>query len=129
MINNFTVREYINKKSANLLLGWCIEKYGPSKYNNLKTLKIQIDPNHIHFGMYEPCQNAIILNPKRHRSLLSWCSTVIHEYTHFKQDMEKYGEYRTSYEKHPYEITCNKRGYRDQLEARRWLIRKLRNNS
>jgi hypothetical protein len=66
MINNLTVREYINKKSANLLLGWCIEKYGPSKYNNLKTLKIQIDPNHIHFGMYEPCQNTIILNPKRH---------------------------------------------------------------
>jgi hypothetical protein len=39
--------------------------------------------------------------------------------------MRKYGEYRNSYEKHPYEITCNTRGDRDKIEARRWLIRKL----
>ena len=116
---------YINKRSAKLLLDWCIQKYGPSQYASLKTLKIDLDPNLEYIGQYLQCTNTITLNPRYHRSLLGWCATVIHEYTHFQQDMNKYHEYRNSYEKHPYEVSSNNRSNRDKLEARRWLLRKL----
>lgn len=117
---------YINKRNAELLLGWCKEKYGPSQYQNIKTLKIRLDQELDSFGQYFPYPNEIVTNPRKHRSLLEWCSTVIHEYTHFTQDMHKYTEYRNSYENHPYEITCNNRADRDKYEARLWLLRKLR---
>jgi hypothetical protein len=117
---------YINKRSSKLILSWCIEKYGPSSYANVKTLTIKLDPTLDCFGQYFPYHNQISVNPKMHRSLISWCSTIIHEYTHFQQDMIKYTEYKTSYENHPYEISCNNRGDRDKLEARKYILGKLR---
>jgi hypothetical protein len=120
------MNSYINKRSAKLLLGWCIERYGPSQHADLKTLTIIIDPALDSFGEYRPYENIIVINDKWHRSLVSFCSTIIHEYTHFTQDMYKYAEYRNSYENHPYESTANNRGERDKYEARRWLLSKLR---
>jgi hypothetical protein len=117
---------YINKRSANILLNWCKEKYGSSHYQNIKTLKVSLDPDLATLGQYFPYPNEIVINPKRHRSLLQWCGTMIHEYTHFTQDMRKYLEYRNSYEKHPYEITCNNRADRDRIEARRFVLEKLK---
>ena len=117
---------YINKRSAKLLLEWCKEKYGPSHYHSIRTLSVRLDTGLEEMGMYFSKPNEIVVNPKNHRSLLEWCGTIIHEYTHFKQNMDKYGEYRNSYENHPYEITCNNREDRDKFEARLWLLRKLR---
>jgi len=118
--------KYINAKSAQLLLSWCKEKYGPSQFANIKTLTVKLDSTLDCCGQYFPNANEILLNPRRHRSLLEWCATVIHEYTHFGQNMYKYAEYRNSYENHPYEITCNNRAEKDKFEARLWLFRKLR---
>lgn len=126
LINKPGMSPYINKRSASLLLNWCKEKYGPSHYQNIKTLKIRLDLTLDSLGQYFPYPNEIVINPKNHRSLLEWCGTVIHEYTHFTQDMCKYLEYRNSYENHPYEITCNNRAKRDKLEARRFVLGKLR---
>ena len=117
---------YVNKRSANLLLEWCKERYGPSQFANIKTLTVKLDPTLDGLGQYLPTPNQIVLNPKKHRSLLEWCGTVIHEYTHFGQDMYKYSEYRNVYEKHPYEVTCNNRADRDKNEARLCILRKLR---
>lgn len=116
----------INIRTAILLVEWCTQKYGPSKFANIETLTIEIDDSLIYYGEYDQEDNVIILNRKRHRSLLSWCNTIIHEYTHFTQNMTKYQEYRNSYEKHPYEITANRRSDKDMLEARRWLRKKLK---
>lgn len=120
------MNRYINRRSANLLLSWCKEKYGPSQYQNIKTLKIRLDSKLEGFGQYFPYLNEIVINPKKHKSLLQWCGTVIHEYTHFTQDMYKYLEYRNRYENHPYEITCENRENRDKLEARRFVLGKLK---
>jgi hypothetical protein len=118
LINNPSMSPHVNLKSAKLILSWCIEKYGPSEYANLKTLKIKLDSNLEYIGQYMQYNNTITLNPR--------CSTVIHEYTHFQQDMNKYHEYRTSYENHPYEISSNNRSNRDKLEAKRFILGKLR---
>lgn len=115
----------LNKRTAKLMLSWCIQKYGPSKYANVNTLLIEIDTEIAWLGQYLGQKNTILVNPKMHRSLVSWCETIIHEYTHFQQDMHKYHEYRNRYDKHPYEIACNNRANRDKFEARKWLLRKL----
>jgi hypothetical protein len=117
---------YINKRVSKLILDWCIKNYGPSAYASVKTLTLELDPNLECFGQYFPYPNTILINPKKHRSLIALCSTIIHEYTHFQQDMVKYLEYRNSYENHPYEISSNNRGDRDKLEARRYILGKLR---
>ena len=115
----------INKKTAKLIIKWCQERYGNSQYSDFSKLHVTLDSTLPWHGQYFPLKNEIKLNPKKHRSTVSWCSTVIHEYTHFLQDMEKYLKYRTSYENHPYEKTANNRCERDKFEARRWLMRKL----
>lgn len=131
----------IRKKNALLALQWCINKYGESKYNNLKTLKIRINSNLrlkekdgtsiSIIGSYDPDKNEISLNLKEIRSLKYLVRSVIHEYTHFLQDItvmyHKYtDEYHVSYENHPYEKTANSREDRDWKECRLWVLRQIR---
>lgn len=121
----------ISRKSALLALDWCIEKYGPSRFADLDTLRIRLDSSVDYLGEYDEIENLISLNPKLHRSLKHWVSTVIHEYTHFKQPVfEKYDEYfdkyGRNYENHPYEITANNRSNRHAEEAQRWVLHQLR---
>lgn len=117
---------YANRKTAKLLLEWCVNQYGPSKYADLDTLKIRLSSKLEFFGEYCPEENEIILNPKKHRSLVEWCSTFIHEYTHFRQNMSRYSQVKKSYDENPYEIESNLIGERDKFLARRWLFKKLR---
>jgi hypothetical protein len=119
--------DHINSDSAALLLDWCINRYGLSQHAKIKTLKIKLNPKLKNYGQYFPYTNTIVINPEKTRTLLSFCNTIINEYTHFQQNMFKYAEYRNSYENHPYEHSANNRAARDQLEARRWLLRQIRN--
>jgi hypothetical protein len=121
----------VSRKSALLALDWCIQKYGPSRFANLDTLKIRININLCYFGEYDEDINVITLNPKKHRSLKDWVKTVIHEYTHFRQPIhEKYDQYfeqyGRNYENHPYEITARNKSERDAAVARLWVLKKLR---
>ncbi len=118
--------KYVNRKSAKMLLEWCIETYGPSKYADLETLSLRLDSKMEFLGEYCPEENQIILNPKRHRSLLEWCNTFIHEYTHFRQNMDRYSSLKVDYYDNPYEIASNRIAERDKFTARLWLLRKLR---
>lgn len=120
------MKEHINRKTAKILVSWCKKKYGPSEFYNLRSLKVKIDDLLEYKGQYCHWDNTITLNSKSHRSLLSWCNTVIHEYVHFTQDMDRYHtEYGNRYKSHPYEIKANYFANRDQYEARSFLISKL----
>lgn len=116
----------INYRSARILLSWCKKKYGPSDHVNVNSIKIKLDPRLDAYGQYFIEKETICLNPAKHRSLVSWCNTIIHEYTHVKQDMHKYySDYGNRYKSHPFEIKANYLAKRDQLEARRYLMEKL----
>lgn len=119
----------VNRKSANLLLEWCINQYGPSKFADLDTLTLRLTSKLEFMGEYCPIDNRISLNPEKHRSLIEWCSTFIHEYTHFRQNMDKYSRVKVSYEKNPYEIESNSISERDKFAARLWVLRKLRSSN
>jgi hypothetical protein len=124
------MKEHMNRKSARILLTWCRKKYGTSEFYDADSLKLTIDKSLEYKGQYCHYDNTITLNPRNHRSTLSWCNTVIHEYIHFTQDMDRYHtEYGNRYNSHPFEIKARFFANRDQLEARRFLLSKLSQDS
>ena len=120
----------VNKTNTKKIFRWCKDHYGLSKFNSQKSLKLIFDDklldndgNFLAFGEYCPKLNGITINLKTHKehSILTLIDTMIHEYTHFKQDIKvMYGkyvhEYSYNFQNHPYEITARDRAAKD-----RWL--------
>jgi len=123
----------ISRKTAHLTLDWCIARYGASIHNDINSLEIRLRSKLDVFGEYDSDDNVIYLNPKKHRSLRDWCNTVIHEYTHFRQNIDgmytKYFEKGRTYENHPHEVAAHKTADRDTAEARKWVLQQLRKKS
>lgn len=129
-INNIMSR-LISKKTANLTLAWCIDRYGASIHNDLSTLEIRLRSKLEFYGEYDSEDNIIYLNPTKHKTLIEWVNTIIHEYTHFKQNIDGmytkyYDRYGRSYENHPHEVSAHRTAERDQKEARSWVLQNLR---
>lgn len=114
-----------------MALAWCIDRYGASIHNDLSTLEIRFRSKLEFYGEYDAEDNVIYLNPIKHKTLIDLVNTVIHEYTHFKQNIDGmytkyYVKYGRTYENHPHEITAHRIADRDQREARLWVLRNLR---
>lgn len=125
------MKNLVCRKSALLTLAWCIKKYGPSKFSKLNTLTVKLNSKLKSLGQYDEVDNIIYLNSKLHNNLKDWVSTIIHEYTHFKQPIgKKYNqyleEYGRNYNNHPYEITANNKACRDAVTATKWVLRKVK---
>lgn len=123
----------ISKKSARLTLDWCINRYGVSIHNDVLTLDIKFRSKLEFYGEYDADDNTIYLNPVKHKTLAEWVNTIIHEYTHFRQNIDGmytkyYVKYGRTYENHPHEVTAHRVADRDQREARLWVLQNLRKN-
>ncbi len=123
----------ISKKSAQLTLDWCINRYGVSIHNDILTLDIKFRSKLEFYGEYAADDNTIYLNPVKHKTLGEWVNTIIHEYTHFRQNIDGmytkyYVKYGRTYENHPHEVTAHRVADRDQREARLWVLQNLRKN-
>jgi hypothetical protein len=123
----------ISKKSAQLTLDWCINRYGVSIHNDILTLDIKFRSKLEFYGEYDADDNTIYLNPVKHKTLGEWVNTIIHEYTHFRQNIDGmytkyYVKYGRTYENHPHEVTAHRVADRDQREARLWVLQNLRKN-
>ena len=123
----------ISKKSARLTLDWCINRYGVSIHNDILTLDIKFRSKLEFYGEYDADDNTIYLNPVKHKTLAEWVNTIIHEYTHFRQNIDGmytkyYVKYGRTYENHPHEVTAHRVADRDQREARLWVLQNLRKN-
>ena len=119
----------INKRNLNKILKWCKETYGGSKFKRMGSLKIVIDTTLDAEGAYCTIQNIIFINPKHHTSFISVIDTMIHEYTHFKQDInvmyfKYFKEYNYTYARHPYEITARETAARDKRKCFRDVFHK-----
>jgi len=114
----------VNKKTLLKILDWCKEKYGPSKFNSMNTLKLRVN-NRIkgECGNYTPVNNTIYVNITAHDSLIEVIDTVIHEYVHFRQDIKnKYHKlymetYSYNVDNHPYEKTAYGVALNDRREC------------
>jgi len=101
----------INLKNAKLILKWCYDNLGNSKYRSFSKLKISISRSIKTPGLYEEdgeC-SVIYVNPDKHRSFNEFIDTIIHEYTHFLQGLRYYDQIMeiTGYDKHPMEHSSN----------------------
>ena len=112
----------ITKKNLDKILQWCKETYGESRFKNVDRLSVVINTDMDAMGSYCTVQNKIFINPKHHDSFIGVIDTMIHEYIHFKQDINvmyfKYlKEYTYNYHNHPYEITARHIADRDKRKC------------
>ncbi len=119
----------INKRNLNKILRWCKDHYGKSKFKSMRTLSVVIDTEMDASGAYCTIQNKIFINPNHHDSFIGVVDTMIHEYTHFRQDInvmyfKYFKKYNYSYENHPYEITATHVAQRDKRKCFRDVFHK-----
>ena len=101
---------------------WCKNKFGESKFNPDFKVKISRKEKD-KYGCYIDDKDVIQINLKAHKTLIELCDTVIHEYTHYLQDMAMYTtyflKYNRNYDNHPYEISADNKAkkWRKTLRA------------
>lgn len=108
-------RKYVNK-----IFDWCVKNYGRSKHRKefpeimyRKAGYMNEDPRVMAF--YDEEDAVIFINKDDHNSLYQLANSIIHEYTHYKQNQNHYhilSQY-LPYHKHPLEIEANKVARRD----------------
>ena len=104
------------------MFDWCKAKFGESKFNNDFSVRVSYKDKS-KFGCYLDDLDTIQVNLGTHKSLIELCDTVIHEFTHYQQDMAMYDmyflKYNRNYNNHPYEISADKKAkkWRKDLRA------------
>ena len=81
-----------DSKKVKLILDWCIENFGYSKYErNVPRLLVR-KKGKLNYGQYCSNKNLITIRLEIHKSLLELCNTILHEYKHYKLSSNKYTE-------------------------------------
>lgn len=119
----------INSKTCKQILNHCVNTFGLSKYHDSKPKLIcyqsykYINSANTHKGYYNPLTNTIHIYLLQHNSTLQLCNTIIHEYKHYKQNLNNYHKY--PYNKNPYEKQANQTAKKYQHS----INKKLKENS
>lgn len=108
-------RKYVNK-----IVDWCVNNYGISKYNKYfpeiqyrSGFYMNEDPMTMAF--YDSEDSVIFINKDDHKSMYQLANSIIHEYTHYKQNSRHYdvlSQY-LPYHKNPMEIEAKQVAKRD----------------
>lgn len=108
-------RKYVNK-----IVDWCVKTYGKSRYNRdfpeihyRKKYYVYDDTNTIAF--YDDHDGIIYINKDENKNLRALANSIIHEYTHYKQNMRHYDvlSMYLPYKSNPLEIEANQIAKRD----------------
>jgi hypothetical protein len=112
----------IKRKHILWMFNWCEQKFGKSKFNN--DFKVKISRTCWEdYGEYDCDGKVIQVNLLPHKSFIELCDTIIHEYTHYLQNIYMYEvylkKYSRNYDNHPYEISADNKAkkYRKNLRA------------
>lgn len=119
-----------SRKYVNRIVDWCFRTYGVSKHNRYfpeiqyrKGSYMNEDSSTMAF--YDDQDGVIFINKEDHRSLRTLANSIIHEYTHYMQNMKHYdilSQY-LSYRNHPLEIEANKIARRDTKKCLREITK------
>ena len=106
------------RKHVNMIMKWCIETYGTSKYNKYIPEVQYRKPDHLRedsMADYDDVDHVIFLNKNANPDLYELANSLIHEYTHYKQNLKHYDilSLYLPYHKNPLEIEANKIANRD----------------
>jgi len=86
---------------------WCETNIGKKRKRTNLTFKVLTQKSGEQcFGMYDPTINSIIIHRNMCESVRDVVKVVIHEYTHFLQDLRGYSKVlrEVGYRNHPQEI-------------------------
>lgn len=95
----------VNRKTAFLALQWCIDKWGKSKYqkNYPKLICYKEKSGRGYIGEYCEEKNIIYIYLIECKSVIELIRTIIHEFTHYKQNIaEKYDVLAEKFKDKPY---------------------------
>lgn len=101
----------ITRKSALLILEWCKKTFGPSRINGPYPKLVFHKKNKGWAGHYDPWKNEIHVYRDRHKSLVGFIGTIIHEFTHYHQSIKRQYQKQQaifSYKNHPLERQADK---------------------
>jgi hypothetical protein len=113
------MKDCINRKKVKLILNWCIETFGTNNNINVPTFTLTKQKSIKYCGKYDYDKNHMSFYLFTHKSVKSFCETVIHEYIHYlinnpnydynnilaKLD-EVYNTNNEIYMNHPHEKIC-----------------------
>lgn len=125
--------EEIERKHILIILDYCKEKWGKSKFvKKYPKISFRVKKNaKFYYGDYHSGINVINVYLSRHKKILELCKTVIHEYTHYLQCMNKYENYiivaKKNYDNHPYEKTARYREKKFGKECKKYLLNRIKN--
>ncbi len=116
----------INRKHIVLMLRYCEEKWGLSKFKpSLPKLIVRSDKSDC-YGEYSYSKNILTVHINKHKKLLEVCKTVIHEYTHYLKCQKRYEYYYDvayrNYKNHPHELTAINRELKYGKECKRYVL-------
>jgi hypothetical protein len=101
----------ITRKSALLIMEWCKKTFGPSRINGPYPKLVFHKKNKGWAGHYDPWKNEIHVYRDRHKSLVGFIGTMIHEFTHYHQSINRQYQKQQaifSYKNHPLERQAEK---------------------
>ena len=112
---------------------WCKKKYGRSKYNGRYPDIVFRKGDYYdgeEWGYYDEVDKCIYINRDKHETLQDLIDTIIHEYTHYLQNMYHYqiiAKY-LEHDQHPMEIEANAIADRDGIECLKYMENMYKNN-
>jgi Zn-dependent peptidase ImmA (M78 family) len=116
----------LTRGHVNKILNWCIETYGKSEYNKEVPIIEFKKPDYSNedcMAFYDEIEGVIFINKNQNTSLYDLANSIIHEYTHYKQNMKHYqilSLYLPNH-KHPMEIEAEKIAKRDTKKCLKYI--------
>lgn len=83
----------ITRSHATKILDWCLKTYGKSKFNKEFPVLEFRKPDYYTedcMAYYDEIDGVIFLDKTQHLDLYELANSIIHEYTHYKQNMRHY---------------------------------------
>lgn len=110
------------------VLNWCKRKYGKSRYNGSYPTISYTKPDYMledFSGYYEKDENHIYVNNVMCNTVEETVNTIIHEYTHYLQNMFHYQILAKYIDRthHPMEIEAERIAKRDSKKCIEDLVR------
>ena len=108
----------ITRGQATKILDWCLKTYGKSKFNKEFPYLEFRKPDYYTEGCmayYDEIDSVIFVDKTQHQTLYELANSIIHEYTHYKQNMRHY-QILALYlpdEKNPMEIEAHRIAKKD----------------
>lgn len=119
----------LNQKTGKLAIEFCVKTFGTKFGLDTPRLAIHRLPSkNGYLGMYDSGKNTIHVFKSEHSSFLEAMDTIIHEYTHYLQNMTAYMIFQktgTPYKENPYEIEAFEMGRLYKKSCKKYISTNL----